>query len=256
MKNWIKVSYLTVVYGFLYLPIAVLVFCSFNASRFSTQWQGFTWAWYQQLLTNHHLMQVTLHSIILGITSATAATILGSIAAICLYRYRFLGQRVLYLLNFVLIISPEIVMAVSLLLFFSWINLPSGFLSLLLAHTTFCMPFVTITIYTRLLGIDANILKAATELGASEFRVFYQILLPLIQSNILAGWLLSFTLSLDDFILSFFLSGPEFSVLPLEVYSWVRLGIKPELNALCSILLCLTLGLVLISQILLNKKHD
>jgi spermidine/putrescine transport system permease protein len=115
---------------------------------------------------------------------------------------------------------------------------------------------VTITIYTRLLGIDANILKAATELSASEFRVFYQILLPLIQSNILAGWLLSFTLSLDDFILSFFLSGPEFSVLPLEVYSWVRLGIKPELNALCSILLCLTLGLVLISQILLNKKHD
>lgn len=167
-----------------------------------------------------------------------------------------MGQRLLYLLNFVLIISPEIVTAVALLLFFSWIKLPSGFISLLLAHTTFCMPFVTVTVYTRLLGIDPNILKAATELGASEFNLFYRVLLPLIQSTVLAGWFLSFTLSFDDFILSFFLSGPEFSVLPLEVYSWVKLGIKPELNALCSVLLSLTLGLVLISQVLLNKKHD
>lgn len=256
MKNWLRFGYLAAVYLFLYFPIGILIVHSFNVSSLSTQWQGFTWHWYQTLMTNHHLIQVTLNSMMLGAAAATIATLLGTVSAICIYRYHFYGSQFLYLLTFILVIAPEIVIAVALLLLFSWMKIPLGFFSLLLAHAAFCMPFVTITIYSRLLSMDNNILKAAKELGASEYKMFSQIFFPLIKTNILTGWLISFTLSFDDVIISFFVSGPEFSILPLEIYSWVRLGIKPELNALCSILLGLTLGVVLISQLSLQRRHD
>ena len=256
MNRWVKISYLSAVFLFLYFPIITIVIYSFNDSSISSQWQGFTWHWYRSLINNHHLIKLTFHSFLLGISAASIATVLGSMAAICLYRYRFYGKQLLHLLIFMLVISPEIVIAISLLLFFSWLKIPLGFISLLLAHTVFCMPYVTITVYSRLLTIDKNLLKAAKELGANEFRIFYQILLPLIRVSILGGWLISFALSLDDVIISFFLSGPEFSILPLEIYSWVRLGIKPELNALCSILLGLTLISVLFFQLLLKPRDE
>lgn len=254
MKYWIKLSYLFLVYLFLYFPIATLVLYSFNAASFTTQWHGFTFKWYQNVFTDYHLIKVTLNSVVLGLTTASLATSLGTLAAISLYRYRFLGRQWVYLFNFILIISPEIVMAISFLFFFSWMKFQFGFWTLLFAHTTFCMPYVTLTVYSRLANIDPNILKAAKDLGASEARIFLKILLPMIRSSLLAGWLLSFTLSLDDVMISFFLSGSEFAVLPLEVYSWVRLGVKPELNALCSVLLGLTLILVVTSQVLSNNE--
>jgi spermidine/putrescine transport system permease protein len=253
MRYWLKFSYLTAVYLFLYFPIAVLVVYSFNPSGVSANWQGFTWHWYRQLLENPQLMRVALNSGLLAVAAATAATVLGTLAAICLYRYQFYGKTLLSLLLFALVVSPEIVMAVGFLLFFAWSGIPLGLMSLLLAHTTFCMPFVAVTVYSRLISIDKNIIKVAKELGASEFMVFSRILLPLLRLNILTGWLLSFTLSVDDVMISFFLSGPSFKVLPLEIYAWVRLGVRPELNALCSVLLGVTLVMVLMSQLLLKK---
>ncbi len=238
----------------MYLPIIVLVVYSFNNASFTMQWQGFTWHWYQQLLQNSRLLQMALHSFLLAISAATLATVFGILAATSMYRYRFYGRKSLYLLIFLLVVSPEIVMAISLLSFFTYLKVPLGFMSLLLAHTTFCIPFTTMTIYSRLIEMDSNLIKVAKDLGASEWRILHQVLFPLIKLSVLAGWLLSLTLSLDDFIISFFLSGPEFPVLPLEIYSWVRLGIKPELNALCSVSLGLTLTLVLISQFLLKEK--
>jgi spermidine/putrescine transport system permease protein len=254
MRHWLKIGYLTAVYLFLYAPIAVLVVYSFNASELSTQWQGFTLQWYRQLLGNQQLLRVALNSILLAVSAATIATSLGTIAAICLYQYRFYGRQLLQLLLFILVVSPEIVTAIGLLLFFSWTGISLGFTSLLLAHATFCMPFVGINIYSRLSGMDKNILKAAKELGASEWKIWMRILFPLLKPSIFSGWLLSFTLSLDDVMISFFLSGPDFTVLPVEVYSWVRLGIKPELNALCAVLLGITLVGVLLSQ--LRIRHE
>jgi spermidine/putrescine transport system permease protein len=254
MKHWLKYSYLTAIYLFLYFPLAVLVLYSFNQAHFSMKWQGFTWQWYQQLMTNGQLLKVALHSLLLAVSTASAATILGALLAVSLYRYRFLCKKFLYLLTFFLLVSPEIVIAIALLLFFSSLKMPLGFGTLLLAHITFCMPFVTITIYSRLLSMDSNLLEAARDLGATEWISFRRILIPLMMPALLAGWLLSFTLSLDDVMISFFVGGPDFPLLPLEIYSWVRLGIKPELNALCSVLLGVTLILVLVSQYLLQKK--
>lgn len=255
MRYWLKYSYLAAIYLFLYFPIGVLVLYSFNQSNFSMQWHGFTWQWYQQLMGNRQLLNVACHSLLLGVTVATGATLLGTLAANCLYRYQFYGKKLLHLLTFVLIVSPEIVMAIALLLFFSFLEFSPSFWTLLLAHMVFCMPFVTVTVYSRLLGMDKNLYEAAKDLGANEWVIFRRILMPLMAPALVAGWLLSFTLSLDDVIISFFVSGPEFPLLPLEIYSWVRLGIKPELNALCSVLLGVTLVLVLISQLLLRKRN-
>ena len=255
MLHWLRLSYLTAVYFFLYFPIAVLVVCSFNTSGVSTHWDGFTWHWYQTLIDNPSLMRAGFHSLFLGVTAATAATTLGTLAAICLYRYQFYGKKLFSLLLFALVVSPEIVIAVGLLLLFAWSDISLGLGSLLFAHTAFCMPFVSTMIYSRLVSIDTNIIKAAKELGASEFSVFYRILLPLLRLNIISGWLLSFTLSVDDVMISFFLSGPTFKVLPLELYEWVRLGARPEINALCSVLLGVTLIIIFTSQWLF-KKHD
>lgn len=254
MKYWLKYSYLAAIYLFLYFPIGVLVLYSFNQSSFSMQWHGFTWEWYQQLMSHRQLLNVAMNSLVLGLAAATAASIMGTLAAICLYRYQFYGKRLLHLLSFILIVSPEIVIAIALLLFFSLLHIPLGFGTLLLAHTTFCMPFVTVTVYSRLIGMGHSLVEAAIDLGASELMTLQRVLIPLMGPSILAGWLLSFSLSLDDVIISFFINGSDFSLLPLEIYSWVRLGIKPELNALCSVLLGLTLILVLISQLLLRKK--
>jgi spermidine/putrescine transport system permease protein len=255
MRHWVRLSYLAAVYLFLYFPILVLVVYSFNEGGGSTCWQGFTWDGYRQLIANTTLIKVALNSVLLGIVAATTATILGTIAALCLYRYQFYGKQLLSLLLFTLVVSPEIVMGVGLLLFFSWNGIPLGFMSLFLAHTTFCMPFVAVTVYSRLSGMDQNLIKAAKELGANEWGIWLRILFPLLWLPILAGWLLSFTLSLDDVMISFFLSGSTFKVLPLEIYNWVRLGVRPELNALCSVLFGVTLIIVLVSQLLL-KKHD
>ena len=217
-------------------------------------WHGATLDWYRELFQDQDLWIATWHSFYLGLTAASFATIIGLIAATTIYRYRFFGHQFLNMLVFILILSPEIVIGVSLLILFTIIQLPFGFFTLLLSHISFCIPFVVVTIYSRLSGLDKNIFDAAKDLGASDWAIFTQITTPLLMPALLASWLLSFTLSIDDVIISYFVSGPEFEILPLRIYSLVRSGIKPELNALCSVLFCLTLLLVAVSQLALKRK--
>lgn len=254
MNRFSKVAYLLGVYLFLYTPIFVLIVFSFNDSSFSLIWQKFTFKWYESLLQNTELQMVALNSLLVGVLAATGATSIGTLAAVNLYRYQFYGKKLIHGLIFILIISPDIVTGISLLILFSTLKMPLGFWTLLLAHITFCIPFVTVTVYSRLMGQDKNLFEAAKDLGATEGVIFRRVLIPLLWPAICAGWLLSFTLSLDDVIISFFVTGPEFDILPLKIFSMVRVGIKPEINALCSVMFGLTLAIVLIYQLTLGNK--
>jgi spermidine/putrescine transport system permease protein len=246
--------YLSLVYLFLYLPILVVIIYSFNDAKHSLVWHGFTFNWYRQLAQDHSIWVVAWHSLIIGILAATIGSFLGTLAATSLYRYKFLGKRLLYGLIFILIVSPDIVMAISLLMLYSTLKLPLGFWSLLLAHITLCMPFITIIVYSRITSLNKYIFEAAKDLGANDAIIFFRILIPLLWPGILAGWLIGFTLSLDDVIISYFVTGPSFQILPLKIYSMVRMGVKPEINALSTILLLITLLFVLGSQLILRKK--
>lgn len=256
MKRALPAFYLTLIYLFFYIPIVVLIIYSFNNAQYSLVWQGFTWKWYQELFTDHDLWIATWHSFLLSITSATLATLLGLLAAVSIYRYRFPGRNLLNGLVFILILSPEIVMGASLLLLFTFTQLHLGFITLLLSHISFCLPFVIVTLLSRLVSFDKNIFEAAKDLGANDWVIFIRIILPMLVPALLAGWLLAFTLSLDDVIISFFVAGPEFEILPLRIYSMVRAGIKPEINALCSVLFFVTFILIVLSQLALKQPAE
>jgi spermidine/putrescine transport system permease protein len=256
MSKIFRHLYTAFIYFCLYLPIAIVIIFSFNTAQHSLIWKGFTFGWYQELFQDTSLLLVGLHSFIIGVLAASLATILGTIAAVSIYRYRFFGKNFLHGLLFVLVLSPEIVMGISLLLLYTAFKIPLGFWSLLLAHTTLCMPFVAITVYGRITTLDRELFEAARDLGASDFTTFKKIIVPLLIPSIVGGWLLSFTLSLDDVITSYFVSGPSFEILPLRIYSMVKLGIKPEINALCTLLLTMTLLIITIAaQLMFRKKR-
>ncbi|SON48644.1 spermidine/putrescine ABC transporter permease PotC [Vibrio tapetis] len=249
-----KFGFMGLVYAFLYLPIIVLIANSFNANKFGMKWGGFTFRWYESLINNDSLMQAAWHSLTVAVFSATAATIIGSLTAVALFRYRFKGKGLVNGLLFIVMMSPDIVMAISLLALFLVVGFELGFLTLFFAHITFCLPFVVVTVYSRLNGFDVKMLEAAKDLGASEWVILKQILLPLAKPAVAAGWLLSFTLSLDDVIISSFVTGPTYEILPLKIYSMVKVGISPEVNALATIMLIVSLILVVISQLLAREK--
>lgn len=255
MKNLTKYIYLTAIYLFFYLPIVVLIVYSFNNTQYSLLWHGFTLSWYQQLISDTDLQTVAMHSLLIGVLASSIATLLGTIAAVSLYRYHFHGKQLLHGLLFVLIVSPDIVMGISLLILFSTLKITLGFWTLLISHITFCMPFVAVTVYSRITGFDKNIFEAAKDLGAVDLTIFTKIIIPMLWPAILSGWLLSFTLSLDDVIISYFVTGPTYQILPLQIYSMVRLGVNPEINALCSVMFAVTLLLVLFLQFSLRKKQ-
>lgn len=255
MNKYGKYFYTTCLYIFLYLPIVVVVVFSFNNANHSLVWQGFTSKWYNVLLHDSVLLDAAGHSLLLATLAATSATIIGTLTAITLFRYNFFTKKLISTLIFILILSPEIVMAIALLLLYSFLKIPFGFFTLLLAHITLCTPFVAVTVYSRAATLDFDIFEAAMDLGATDFIIFRKIIIPLLIPAIIASWLLSFTLSLDDVIISYFVAGPTFSILPLKIYSMVRLGVKPEVNALCTILLGFTLLVVISSyQIIFKKK--
>lgn len=247
-------TYLSAIYLFFYIPIFVLIAYSFNNAQYSLLWHGFSLRWYQELFADTDLWIAAWHSLVLGVIAATAATCIGSLAAVSLYRYLFLGRKLLYGLIFILILSPDIVMGISLLILFSLIKVSLGFWSLLLAHITFCIPFVVVTVYSRIVSFDKYIFEAAKDLGATDTMIFTRVILPLLWPALLAGWLLSLTLSLDDVIISYFVAGPDFEILPLKIYSMVRLGVKPEINALCTIMFAVTLLLIMTSHLITRRK--
>ncbi len=251
----IKASYALIIYFLLYLPIGILIIYSFNASKYSTEWKGFTLDWYDKLLQNDSLIEAAMNSLTIALFSSLIATAIGTLGAVALYRYTFYGKKFLQSMIYILIVSPEIVMGISLLMLFAAASLPLGFWTLLIAHITLCVPFVIVTVATRLAGFDKSIIEAAKDLGAEEFTTFYAIILPNILPAVIAGFLLSFTLSLDDVIISFFVTGPSYEILPIKIYSMVRLGVKPEINALCTIMFVFTIIVVLLSQFLLKERQ-
>ncbi|MCA0937257.1 spermidine/putrescine ABC transporter permease PotC [Vibrio alginolyticus] len=254
MGRTVRFSFMALVYAFLYLPIIVLIVNSFNANKFGMKWGGFTTKWYETLVNNDSLMQAAWHSINVAVFSATAATIIGSLTAVALFRYSFKGKGLVNGMLFVVMMSPDIVMAISLLALFLVLGAQLGFLTLLIAHITFCLPFVVVTVYSRLNGFDVKMLEAAKDLGASEWVILKKIILPLAKPAVAAGWLLSFTLSLDDVIISSFVTGPTYEILPLKIYSMVKVGISPEVNALATVMLIVSLVLVVTSQLLAREK--
>jgi spermidine/putrescine transport system permease protein len=254
MRHTIKYSYIFFVLLFIYVPIFVLIIYSFNSAAFSSTWQGFTLDWYRQLLKNDLLIEAAINSLTIAFLSSTIASLIGVLAAFSLYRYQFYTKKLIYSLIFILIMVPEIVMGISLLFFYSFIKLKLGFFTLLFSHITLCLPFVILVIYARLLNLEKNLVEAASDLGANEWQSFLFVIFPLLMPAFVAGWLLSFTLSMDDVLISFFVTGPGFDILPLRIYSMVRLGIKPEVNALSTFIFIFTLLLVTVAHIFLRKE--
>jgi spermidine/putrescine transport system permease protein len=250
-----KNLYIASIYAFLYLPILVVIIYSFNNASHSLVWHGFTLDWYKYLIHDSGLLVVAWHSLVIGVLAASIASLLAIMSASNLYRYKFFGKNFVHGLLFILIVTPDIVMAISLLMLYSLFRIPLGFWTLLLSHITFCMPFITIIIYSRLASLDKSVFEAAKDLGANDLTIFKRILIPMLWPGILSGWLIGFTLSLDDVLISYFVTGPSYQILPLKIYSLVRMGVKPEINALCTVLLLLTLIIVLGSQLILRKKQ-
>jgi len=233
-------SLISIVLGlaFLYLPIAILVIYSFNASRLVTVWSGWSLAWYRELLSDEAMIAAAWTSLRVAALSATAATVLGTLAAIALTRFgRFRGRVVFSGMIYAPLVMPEVITGLSLLLLFVALNLDRGFWTVVLAHTTLTMCFVTVIVQSRLLDFDRSVEEAAMDLGCPPFKTFVIVTLPLILPAIAAGWMLAFSLSLDDLVIASFTTGPGATTLPMRIYSEVRLGVKPEINAVCTIMI-------------------
>lgn len=222
-------GFMTAIYAYLYIPIIILIVNSFNSSRFGINWQGFTTKWYSLLMNNDSLLQAAQHSLTMAVFSATFATLIGSLTAVALYRYRFRGKPFVSGMLFVVMMSPDIVMAISLLVLFMLLGIQLGFWSLLFSHITFCLPFVVVTVYSRLKGFDANA-GSGERSGASEFTILRKIILPLAMPAVAAGWVLSFTLSMDDVVVSSFVTGPSYEILPLKFIRWSKSAYRRKLT--------------------------
>ena len=224
--------------AFLYLPIAILVIYSFNASRLVTVWGGWSLRWYRELLHDDAMLQAAWNSLRIAALSASAATVLGTLAAVALTRHgRFRGRLMFSGMVYAPLVMPEVITGLSLLLLFVAANVDRGFWTISVAHTTLTMCFVTVIVQSRLVGFDRSLEEAAMDLGCPPLKTFLTITLPLIAPAVAAGWMLAFSLSLDDLVIASFTTGPGASTLPIRIYSEVRLGVKPEINAICTIII-------------------
>lgn len=250
-------AWTAVVFAFLYIPIVLLVVFSFNSSRLNIRWEGFTLRWYGELFANKTLVGAFQNSLVVACATTVLATALGTIGAWMLYRYRFPFQRAIGLLIFVPMVMPEVLMGVSLLvLFVQLLNVPLGFFTLIIAHTTFCFPFVLVGVQARLQGIDPALEEAAMDLGATPVQAFWKVIVPYLMPAIVSGALMSFTLSLDEYIVSVFTTGAQSQTLPLKVFGMAKVGLNPQLNALSALFIVATFVILVGSEILTrNKKH-
>jgi putrescine transport system permease protein len=245
----------------LYIPILVLIGYSFNASQLVNVWGGFSTAWYSELLHNRQILDAAALSLEIGIVASTGAVLLGTLAAIALTRYRaFRGRLLLTGMVNAPLVMPEVItgitqllLFVSMLQFFGWPH--RGFTTIVIAHVGFCTAYVTITVQSRLLSADRSLEEAAMDLGSGPVRAFCEITLPIIAPALAAGWLLSFTLSLDDLVISSFVSGPGASTLPMVIYSKVKLGLSPDINALASIIICVVGACVIFGGYLMRRAE-
>ena len=253
--SWFNVTSIVLGFAFLYIPILLLIIYSFNESKLVTVWGGFSTKWYAGLLSNEGLMDAAWVTLRVGIISATLATILGTMAALVLTRMgKFRGRTLFSGLIFAPLVMPEVITGLSLLLLFVAINWDRGFWTVVIAHTTFTMCFAAVVVQARMVDFDKSVEEAAMDLGASPLSTFFQVTLPIIAPSVISAWLLAFTLSLDDLVIASFASGPGATTLPMKIYSQVRLGVTPEINAISSLMIAfVTLGVLAASY---ATKHQ
>ena len=242
------------VYAFLHLPVLVLVVFSFNDSRFSVDWAGFTMDWYHRLLERPDILQGLKASLIVGGASTVISAVLGTMIALALARHRFRGRTAFEGFLYVPIVTPEIVVGISLLLLFALAKIPLGLTTIIIAHVAFCLSFVVIVVLARLEGMDRTLEEAAMILGADEVTTFWKVTVPQLWPGILSGALLAFTMSFDDFVITSFVSGSGSSTLPIVVYGMVRRNVEPSINAISTIILLVTTGLIYLAHRLAREK--
>jgi len=254
--GWLALVTITLLtFAFLYAPIIILVVFSFNDARTGAVWQGFTLDWYARLFRNERLLDAALRSLIVAVVSTAGSVVIGTLTALAMERYRFRSKTFWDGLLYMPVIVPEIVAGVSLLLFFATAGVERGFLTLAVSHIAFSMPFVYLTVRARLADFDLSIEEAAKDLGANEWVTFKRITLPLLMPGIVSGALLAFTLSVDDFIISFFVTGKGWDTLPIYIWSALKRGVTPEVNAVSAMLLVFSATLV-VASLILQRRHS
>ncbi len=252
--SWFNATSLTFGFAFLYLPILMLIIYSFNKSKLVTVWAGFSTKWYGELFQNEAFLDAAIVTLKVGVISSTLATILGTMAAYVLVRRgRFTGRTLFSGLIYAPLVVPDVIVGLSLLLLFISLGMDRGITTIVLAHATFSMAYVSVVVSSRLVSFDQSLEDAALDLGCTPFDAFRSVTLPIIAPSVISAWLLAFTLSLDDLVISSFVSGPSATTLPMKIFSQVRLGLSPEINALSTIMIAVvTLGVV--SSSLISKR--
>lgn len=253
MKKKRSISFSTVYLALglviIYLPIALVILYSFNESKLSSVWGGFSLKWYRTLFADKAMFQALGNSLILGLSASLAAGVVGTLGAVGFDRVRPRSRRLIEYLTSLPLMTPEIILGMVFMAFFGMLGIPFGMGTLILSHTTFCIPYVFMLVQARLVGMDRSLAEAARDLGAGERQVFFTITLPLLLPAIVSGMLLSFAMSLDDVIISLFVTGVNVNTLPIKVYTALKTGVTPEINALCTLLLAATLLLVGLSML-------
>lgn len=247
--------YLILVLILMYVPILLVVIFSFNESKLTTIWEGFTLDWYVVLFNDSAMFEALLNSIILATLSSCAAGVIGTLGAVGMARTQYKSNQMIEYVATLPIMIPEIILGMVFLTFFSLIGLPFGMTTLVIAHTTFCVPYVFMLVKARLVGIDKSFVESAKDLGASEFRAFFDITVPLVAPAIFSGMFLAFAMSFDDVIISVFVTGATVNTLPLKIYTQLKTSITPEVNAMCALIFAVTIVCVLLSMIF-NKKRS
>ncbi|UWR22384.1 ABC transporter permease [Sulfitobacter sp. S190] len=250
-----NVTSLTIGFAFLYLPMILLVIYSFNASKLVTVWAGFSTRWYGELFQNEAFLDAAWVTLKVAVVSSTLATVLGTMAAYVLVNAgRFFGRTLFSGMIYAPLVMPEVITGLSLLLLFIGIGLDRGVLTIVLAHTTFAMCYVSVVVSSRLISFDRSLEEAALDLGCNRFDAFRLVTLPIIAPAVISGWLLAFTLSLDDLVIASFVAGPSSTTLPIKIWSAVRLGVSPEINALSTLMIgIVTVGVI--SASLVTKRN-
>lgn len=253
MKKKRRISFSTVYLALglviIYLPIALVILYSFNESKISSVWGGFSLKWYRTLFADKAMFQALGNSLILGLSASLAAGVVGTLGAVGFDRVCPRSRRLIEYLTSLPLMTPEIILGMVFMAFFGMLGIPFGMGTLILSHTTFCIPYVFMLVQARLVGMDRSLAEAARDLGAGERQVFFTITLPLLLPAIVSGMLLSFAMSLDDVIISLFVTGVNVNTLPIKVYTALKTGVTPEINALCTLLLAATLLLVGLSML-------
>lgn len=257
MKKNSKLSrfYLGLIFVLMYLPIAVVIVFSFNESKLPVRFTGFSLKWYQELFQDRDLIQALKNSLILAVSSCGVSAVIGTLGAVGLSRIHWKTKGVMEYISILPLMIPEIILGMVLMAFFYMLNLPFGMLTLLIGHTVFCIPYILMEVKARLVGMDPSLEEAARDLGATSMRAFRDITLPLIMPAVASGSLLAFAMSMDDVVISIFINGPRLSTLPIKVYTQIKTGVTPEINALCTIMLAFTAGILLVYSLVKKLRR-